>query len=240
MDEITLYYQGEIFQVEDSFSYDVSEVIKLKRGFSGIDLTCYSVVYATYRRGWREKVKELHKKHPTSIIVYQYLDYAGWSSGGGVIFPEHFDPSHVIFYKTARDKEEEEESTQKKFLAALEGSIRKEISGVDALSYHGRVRITPAQEVYCLGCGWAVFPRSLDEAKEGVAKMRSIWQEWNSRALAIALEKGIPNPGKGSIGISPAPGDDVNLIKISYSGRHLVRMARKEDGSWTETSVAVR
>lgn len=104
MVEIKFRRKGEVV-VENFEDRDVPESIKPAKG-NGVDLTAYSVIFASFGRHGDEKAKELHSRAPGAIVLYKYEWRNGW--GGGVLLPERFNSSRVRFYSVAEAEQERE------------------------------------------------------------------------------------------------------------------------------------
>ncbi len=236
--EIKLKRKGEIITVGMP-EYAVPAVLMPTEGLEGIDLTGYSVIYATFGRKGHEKAENLHKKAPKVVLVYHYEWYNGW--GEGVLLPEGFNPSRVRFYKTASQVEAEQEKARKREAEALRKEVEEAIPDMIVSlghNYEG-VEIKPHQEVFALN-GWGARADTLEEAKEKVAQRRPTWEEWNRIGIEAYLrhsDRG-ENPGKGNIQISPAPFDSsITRVGVCYNHNRFrwIILERNPDGGWEET-----
>lgn len=243
--EIRLRRKGEVITV-DGFPRDsLPKAIMPPEGLEGIDLTAYSVIYATFGQHGGDKARALHIRAPSAIVVYKYEWRSGW--GEGVLLPEQFDPSRVRFYKSAAQVKAEAEEAKKKNAEALCEEVAKAIVGVRVhVAYnYGGVVVAPEQEVFAYD--WAVCAKSLDEAKAKVEKMRPLWKEWNDRVLAIYARRGFQNPGNGNIQLvfrapNPPyrPNERVGIGFYQKNDRGCYEkgwiVLEKKDGEWVETN----
>lgn len=235
MAEIKLRRKGEVVTVD---GVNVPEMITPPGGLEGVDLTNYSVIYATFGRGGREKAEKLHAKAPGIIVVYKYEWRNGW--GEGVLLPDRFNPARVRFYKTAAQEEKELKEKEKQSAKELCELVHRDLKGVRVrVGYGGgSVLIMADQESFS---DWEVRATSLEEAKAGVEKMRPLWKEWNARALEAYLRhSGRPNPGNGNIQVFPSPTLQREKIGVcfDFNSRKWV-VFEKQDGAWVETGVSV-
>jgi hypothetical protein len=192
--EIKLRQKGQIVTVV-GFSSLPTELTP-PAGIEGVDLTAYAVIYAGFGRHGVEKAKELHAR-TNVIVVYKYEWRNGY--GEGVLLPTQFNPSKVLFYKSAKQKEKEKEEA----IAIAIENLREEVSKITSdvkvcLHYgHNGVVLSPNQETF--SSDWNIYIKSLEEARTEIKKNLPLWKEWNDRVLSIFTFRGIENPGKGNI-----------------------------------------
>ncbi|NTV22143.1 MAG: hypothetical protein HGB03_01060 [Candidatus Yonathbacteria bacterium] len=238
--EIKMRRKGEVITKDGFENRSVPTAIMPPNGLTGIDLTSYSVIFATFGRGGYEKAKALHEKAPGAIVVYKYEWRNGW--GEGVLLPERFNSSRVRFYKSAKQALAEEKEAKKNAMEALRREIAEAIPGIIArMAYTNEaVEIHPNQEVYSSRSAWVVYATALEEAKEEVAKMRPIWEEWNARGLEVFhrhSEK--KNPGYGSIALIIGNSEDEAEINVDHNTQAWASL-RKEGENWIEVGFRVR
>ncbi len=238
--EIKMRRKGEVITKDGFEDRSVPTAIMPPDGLTGIDLTSYPVIFATFGRGGSEKAKALHAKAPGTIVVYKYEWRNGW--GEGVLLPERFNSSRVRFYKSAKQALAEEKEANKKAMEVLRQEIATTIPDIIArIPYSGAtIEITPNQEVYCCSSDWVAYATSLDEAKEKVAAMRPLWEEWNVRGLEVFRRHSKKeNPGHGSIGLVFYSSNMVN-INVDYNTQTWVTLEKQEDGNWIEDGFRSR
>ncbi|NTV44783.1 MAG: hypothetical protein HGA67_03770 [Candidatus Yonathbacteria bacterium] len=229
--EIKMRRKGEVITKDGFENRSIPVAIMPPDGLTGIDLTAYSVIFATFGRGGYEKAKELHAKAPGVIVVYKYEWRNGW--GEGVLLPERFNPSRVRFYKSAEQIVAEKKAANKKAMETLRQEIAEAIPGIIArIAYSGKaLEITPNQEVFCLS--WAVYATSLEEAKKKVAAKRPIWEEWNARGLEVFRRHSEKkNPGYESVGLVLGNSGDVAEINTDHNTQAWATL--RKDCDWIE------
>lgn len=234
MVEIKLRRKGEVIKVEGFPIEKISEAIRPKDGLKGIDLTGYSVIFVSAGRRGKEKAQRIFSETNT-IVVYKYEWYNGW--GEGVFLPESFNPSRAVFYKTdeqkAKEKSEAEKMACEKLRDAVISAIPKVRVYLSTYSNWSGVKISPEQEVFSMD--WGVSASNLEEAISKVAQTRSLWDEWNTRAIeAYCRVSGKENPGIGNIEIVPSPTRE-NKVGVRIEDRKWVIFEKQEDSSWKET-----
>ncbi len=238
--EIKLRRKGEIIMVDGFSSSSIPVSMKPPAGLEGIDLTGYPVVYATFGRHGDQKASELAARCAGAIVVYKYEWRNGW--GEGVLLPANFNPSRVRFYESAAQvKSSAEEAVKKQSF-----SLRETVDALGMRAYardDGGVEYGPKQEAYC--SEWMETGYSLEEVLKGVEARRSMWQEWNDRALSMYTRRGIENPGHGNIELifchPKLPSRPYPKVFIGYYKREPDRMSQRawialelRDGQWVE------
>ncbi|QQS20999.1 MAG: hypothetical protein IPL87_00365 [Candidatus Moraniibacteriota bacterium] len=213
------------------------EAILPKQGLEGIDLKGYTVIYAKFGRFGETEAKELHNKIPHAIIIYEFQWRNGF--GEGVILPENFNPGRVRFYKSAEQEEADAEKKREEEVEVLRERVMATIPGVSIRAYFDDdsvVLVTLEQEVFS---DWSVRAKSLQEAQEGVDRMRPIWEEWNTRGLeAFLRHSGKGNPGNGNIELIPSPlGSKRVGVCYDFGKQMYAVFEQQEDGSWKETGT---
>jgi hypothetical protein len=230
--EIKFRYKGKEKRVDGFREIDIPENIRPKGGYEGVDLTRYRVIYAHYGRGGEEKARTLAAtKEGLIVIVYTYEWRNGW--GQGVLLPDFFNPEKVVFYKSTEQEEKsrkEEEFKKRQELAEL---VEREIPGTKAqpqwLTSGVEVCVFPVQQTWA---DWGVYASSLDEAKREVAGRRQLWEEWERRAVGVAIAHGYTPCG---LQICPSPlqaGDTVQVC-LDYNRGVWVKL-RREGDVWKE------
>lgn len=236
--EIKMRRKGETTTVGGFLPNSIPAVITPPQGLEGIDLTGYSVIYASFGRHGGERAKELHSRAPGAIVVYKYEWRNGW--GEGVLLPDRFNPGRVRFYKSAAQVKAEAKEAEKKAVEALREEVAKTIPGVRVYMglNHDRVEVSPEQQTFC--SWWNVWAKSLEEAQAGVEKMWPVWREWNERALEAYLRhSGRENPEYGSIEIRPSPIDAKRVgVCYNFNDQRWVVFERQEDGRWIEMGTS--
>lgn len=225
--EIKLRRKGEVITVDGFVGTNIPEEINVPEGLEGIDLTRYPVIYSVFGRHGREKAEALHAKAPGAFLVYQYEWRNGW--GQGILLPDRFNPSRVLFYKTAAQEEEERKTAAASLLKELRASIVKTIPDIRAFSdeEHGYVVVTPEQLVRS---DWSIQVKSLEDALSGVEAIRPLWEEWNVRASeAFARHFG---QHTNNIRIDPSPAK-ASKVWVNDGDRY-IEFRLQEDGSWAE------
>jgi hypothetical protein len=151
-------------------------------GREGVDLTGYPVILKTFKKRGHEQALELQKEIPGVIIVYSY----SWSNGfgDGVLFPENFNPKKVRFFKSDEQIRQEKEKEEHQRMVTLYNEVNENLPGVRVFGggFNGAVTICPEQIVWSQS--WGVVARSLDEAKEKVAKATPQWKKINEQVIA--------------------------------------------------------
>jgi len=240
--EIKFRRKGETVCIP--FPYDkIPEGISVPEGFEGVDLTGYSVISVFGGKKVPARAEELHKQAPRAIVLWSY----NWTNGfgDGIYLPENFDPRRVKFYRT---QNQEEELRQQEKLAKL-SDLAQEIEGaipdvwVRVNDFNHSVEITPRQEAF--NERWHVYwAHDVEEAREGVARMRPLWDEVNALALRVYERRGL-KAEMGSVRVKlhgyqavEHPEKGVNKINVEFyddksSTYRLVTLCREESG-WTE------
>mgnify|MGYP001565042384 CR=1 FL=1 len=235
--EIKLRRKGEVITVDGFEFHNIPATITPAEGLDGIDLTAYSVIYASFGRQGHEKAKELRVRAPSTIIVYKYEWRNGW--GCGIILPDCFNPSRVRFYKSTAQEKVEAEEAKRVVAETLHKEVTENIPGVCVrVGYnHDGVVITPEQETYA---DWCVCAKTFKEAEAGVEKMQPLWNEWNDRVLEIFSRRGFQNPGNGNIQVVFRPNDQVAVGFYQKNGRGFYEKGwidlEKKNGEWVESN----
>lgn len=235
--EIKLRRKGEVIKVGGFPIGNIPESIRPKDELGGIDLTGYSVIFVSAGRHGGEKAKRIFVE-TNAIVVYKYEWRNGW--GEGVLLPEKFNSSRVVFYKTEKQKEEEKDEAEKEACKKLREAVMAAIPKVRVyLSIYSNwsgVKISPEQEVFSMD--WGVSASSLEEAISKVAEARPLWDEWNTRAIEVYCRvSGKENPGIGNIEIIPSPTRE-NKVGVRIGDHRYMIFEKQENNSWKETGEA--
>lgn len=214
--QIKFRRKGEIIS-KDIYSVP-KEWKENSEGLEGVDLTGYPVVLKTFKKRGHEQALELQKEIPGVIIVYSY----SWSNGfgDGVLFPENFNPKKIRFFKSDNQVRKEEEELEHRKMVALYNQVLENIPGVKVYGggFNGAVTICPEQIVWSQT--WGVVARSLEEAKERVAKATPRWRSINEQVIARYKELTGKDPEQGiEFRKNPYNPNKYELC-VDYNSRH--------------------